>query len=676
MASISDEVAALRGTRPATFKDLLTNKPFTRLAAAMTVSSFGDWVGFVAVSTMVAEIVPEGGSVTGASFAVAGVMIARMLPSLLIGPFIGVIIDRFDRRKVMMSADIGRAVLYATMPLLGSLGSLAAIYVLSFVIESLSLLWSPARDASIPRLVPRRQLANANSVSIVSTYGTLPLSGGVYAILAAISVALGTGNIPTGLEIPYLGANPWALALWLDAGTFIFSAVMLTRVPISIPKSQLRQGEKLDFGKLGRDIMDGVRFIREHPLAGSMTIGIVIAFCGVGAVISLSPLYANSLGAGAAGYGLLVAAFGTGMALGMVLVNQVYKALDKEHVFYLAMIASGGLLVAMAAVPGIAGAVLFAVALGLFVGATWVTGYTLLQETVADEFRGRTFSALNILSKLGLLATLAFFPVLSGSLQSLKVLGLEYSGVRAALAVAGGMVVFGGLYTRVGLHRYRMQKPRPLGLIPKLRKAPPEGVFVVFEGVEGAGKGTQIDLAERALLADGREVLVTREPGGTDLGERLRQMLLAHETGHLEPRTEALLFGAARSQVVATVIRPALEAGKVVLCDRYIDSSLAYQGVARGVGEQDVLTLNVWATQGLFPDLVVLLHLEPEIGLERAGDPDRFEAEGVNFHAKVADAYLHIAEEHPERIVVVDASEPPAEVHDRVMEAIRRVVPS
>jgi dTMP kinase len=317
---------------------------------------------------------------------------------------------------------------------------------------------------------------------------------------------------------------------------------------------------------------------------------------------------------------------------------------------------------------------LFAVVLGLCVGAAWVTGYTLLQETVADEFRGRTFSALNILSKLGLLATLAFFPTLAGVIGRHEVFNLDLSGTRVALIVAGASVVLGGLFTRVGLHRYRMQKPRPLGLIPRLRKPPPEGVFIAFEGVEGSGKGTQIEMLRAALEAEGREVLVTREPGGTELGERLREMLLAHSTGHLEPRTEALLFGAARAQVVATVIRPALEAGKVVLCDRYIDSSLAYQGVGRGVGEQDVLTLNVWATQGLFPDLVVLLHLEPEIGLERAGDPDRFEAEGVTFHAKVADAYLHIAEEHPERVVVVDAARSPAAVHDAVMDAVRRVV--
>ncbi|HEX6400468.1 MAG TPA: dTMP kinase, partial [Actinomycetota bacterium] len=134
---------------------------------------------------------------------------------------------------------------------------------------------------------------------------------------------------------------------------------------------------------------------------------------------------------------------------------------------------------------------------------------------------------------------------------------------------------------------------------------------------------------------------------------------------------EALLFAASRAQTVHSVIRPALAEGRVVICDRYVDSSLAYQGWGRGLGEQDVLTLNVWATQGLFPDLVILLHLEPERGLLRSTEaPDRMELEGQDFHAKVADAYLKIAEEHPERFVVVEADREPAEVFDAVREAL------
>ncbi len=199
--------------------------------------------------------------------------------------------------------------------------------------------------------------------------------------------------------------------------------------------------------------------------------------------------------------------------------------------------------------------------------------------------------------------------------------------------------------------------------------------FITFEGVEGSGKSTQLRLLAARLRRNRRRVLVTREPGGTELGEKIREVLLDPKTGKLDARSEALLFAAARAQTVTSVIRPALAEGKVVICDRYVDSSLAYQGWGRGLGEQDILTLNVWGTQGLFPDLVILLHLEPERGLLRSTDPpDRMELEGQDFHAKVADAYLKIAEEHPERFVVIDADKPSAEVFDAVRVAIDKAL--
>jgi dTMP kinase len=200
-------------------------------------------------------------------------------------------------------------------------------------------------------------------------------------------------------------------------------------------------------------------------------------------------------------------------------------------------------------------------------------------------------------------------------------------------------------------------------------------LFIVFEGVEGAGKGTQIALAKGYVESKGLDVIVTREPGGTGFGDRLRETILDPATGTVDPRAEALVFAAARAQLVSTVIRPALEEGKVVLCDRFIDSSVAYQGFGRGLGEQDVLTLNAWATQGLFPDLVILLHLEPEEGLARAGDDrDRIEGEDLAFHAKVADAYLRIAEEHPDRFHVVDATQSLEAVRMQVQEGLNRVL--
>ncbi len=202
MSTFADEVAALRGTKPATLKDLLTHPAFSRLLAAMAVSSLGDWVGFVAVTSLVAGI--SGGA---AGFAIGGVMIARMLPAILFGPFAGALIDRVNRKHVMIIADLGRGAMYASMAFVRTLW---AIYLLSFAIECLSLLWSPARDASLPNIVPRRQLANANSIGLVSTYATLPLGGAVFALLAGVSSAL-------HVQLPYMGSHPESLPLLLDA---------------------------------------------------------------------------------------------------------------------------------------------------------------------------------------------------------------------------------------------------------------------------------------------------------------------------------------------------------------------------------------------------------------------------------------------------------------------------
>ena len=664
MAAFADEVAALRGTRSATLKDLLTLPAFRRLLAAMSVSSLGDWVGFVAVTSLVAKL---GGSAAG--FAVGGVMTARMLPAIVFGPLAGVLIDRFDRKQIMIVADVARGVMYGSMAFVGQLW---LIFLLSFVIECFSLLWTPARDASLPNLVPRRQLANANSIGLVSTYGTLPLGGAIFALLAGFSSWIAA-------RAPYLGSHKESLALLLDAGTFAFSALMVSRVPIRTPTG--RSIGRFDLSRVWRDVRDGVRFLREDSIASAMTGGIVIAFAAVGAVLALGPIFVNTtLHAGTAGWGIVVVAFGVGMAIGMAGTNEVAKFVERDLTFVWSLVAAAGALFVLAAMPNLALAAVVTVWLGLFCGLAWVSGYTLLQENVEDEFRGRTFGSLTVLSRLGLFLSLTAFPILSnvyGVHHGLHIGGqhIDLSGTRLALWTAGLLALAAGLNTRRLLRRHRLSRPQPLTLVPKLRRPPATGLFVAFEGVEGSGKGTQIRLAEEYLRSAGHDVLVTREPGGTEVGEKVRGILLDPGTGKLDARTEALLFAAARAQMVMNVIRPALADGKVVICDRYVDSSLAYQGWGRGLGEQDVLTLNVWATQGLFPDLVILLHLEPERGLLRSTEPpDRMELEGQDFHAKVADAYLKIAEEHPERFVVVEADTSPAEVFEGVKAALDRVV--
>jgi len=192
-------------------------------------------------------------------------------------------------------------------------------------------------------------------------------------------------------------------------------------------------------------------------------------------------------------------------------------------------------------------------------------------------------------------------------------------------------------------------------------------VFIALEGVDGSGKSTQVALLAEAL---GPDTVRIREPGGTDAAEAIRGTLADPEIA-LEPTAELLLFFAARADLAARVIRPALEAGRVVLSDRFVDSTEAYQGVARGLGVEVVAELNRIATGGLLPDLTILVRVDPEVGLARARSADRFEAEGIGFQRLVAQAYEAIARREPRRVAAVDGTGTPQEVHERVLEACR-----
>ncbi len=194
-------------------------------------------------------------------------------------------------------------------------------------------------------------------------------------------------------------------------------------------------------------------------------------------------------------------------------------------------------------------------------------------------------------------------------------------------------------------------------------------MFISFEGLDGCGKTTQAALLAEAAAAGGREVVPVREPGGTAPGERIRSLLLDPGLA-IDPWAEALLYAAARAQLVAEVIRPALERGATVIADRYVDSSLAYQGCARGLGVDEVLAVNRAATSGLLPDRTVLLVLDTAAAADRRGEPDRIEAEGTSFHRRVAEGFAVAARRFPDRIAVVDASGTPEQVAGRVREAV------
>ena len=200
-------------------------------------------------------------------------------------------------------------------------------------------------------------------------------------------------------------------------------------------------------------------------------------------------------------------------------------------------------------------------------------------------------------------------------------------------------------------------------------------MFITFEGGEGAGKSTAIKRIVEKLTSEGYEIVLTREPGGTPIAEEIRNVILDKKNTAMDPRTEALLYAASRRQHLVDEVIPALKEGKLVLCDRFLDSSLAYQGGARGIGIDTVYNMNLFATEGMLPDLTILYDIKPEEGLARIAansqrEVNRLDVEKLTFHNKVRDSFHELAKKFPERFVIVDASKTPDEVFEDAYKAI------
>ena len=204
-------------------------------------------------------------------------------------------------------------------------------------------------------------------------------------------------------------------------------------------------------------------------------------------------------------------------------------------------------------------------------------------------------------------------------------------------------------------------------------------MFITFEGCEGSGKSTAIETIKNRLLKDGYEVLLTREPGGTPISEDIRKVILSKHNTDMDPMTEALLYAASRRQHIQQKILPALSQDKIVLCDRFLDSSLAYQGKARGLGMDNIYELNHYATDGLEPDITIFFDLKPEDGLSRISknklrEVNRLDKEKLEFHNKVYDGFMELAKNNPDRYIVIDASKSPDEVaEDAYTKILKRI---
>lgn len=656
----------------AAYRTLLRNSRFNNLFFAMLTSSLGDWIGVLAILALTKTIL---GPTRAAAFALSGVMIARILPTLLLGPVAGVFVDRWDRKRTLIVTDIGRGVV---MFLIAFANDVYALFLGTLVIETMSTLFIPTKDALLPSLVERRRLVQANQLSLGVTYGTLPLGGALYAALAGTSTTFLS-------DWQFLADRPEALAIWFNALTFFASAVFIAR--IATPERRDRRARRGESGSTGtwQDLKEGFSFIANQPLIRALVIGVMAAFLAAGVVVAVGEFFTGVVNAGTTGFGVLVAVVGAGLVLGLVLAAPLSARIDKERMFAPGIGVAGLALIVTAFMPRLDLAAIPAFVMGVGAGVAFVVGYTLLQEQATDDIRGRTFAAFNTGVRLALFTSLVVGPALVAFIgpegqqvqEAGEVIGAtvpyQIGGVRITLIVAGTIALIGSVWTGRSISSVRERlRDDELDLEAEVEEGErARGLFITLEGGEGAGKSTQLRLLRNAVKRAGCDVVVTREPGGTAVGEYVRDLLLDPETNGLTDRAEALLYAAARAQLADEVIRPALDKGAVVLCDRFVDSSIVYQGLARGLGDGPVERLNTWGTTGLNPDLVILLDVEAEEGLRRVGDDhDRIEGSGLGFHQSVNEAFRRRAAEHPDRFLVLDASRPVEDLHADIRDAV------
>jgi dTMP kinase len=695
---------------------VLSIKSFRRLWIATSLSSLGDWLSLLALSALAYSLTGQHLQATAGAIAVGGVWITSLLPYLLFGPLAGAVADRLDRRINLVVGDVFRAVLYLSIPLnlvFGFANKLTWLYVAQFLASCASLFWTPAKDASIPNLVPPDKLDQANQYSLLTTYGTAPLASLIFVAFASISRGLSQGSNS------YFG-NPAqgqvSLALYFNVITFVISAITVYSLR-DLPRR--RNGEAISVPSVAKSIWQGWRFVGQNQVVRGLTIGMIGAFAGAGAVVGLGYAYIRStLSGGSGGWGTVFAAMFIGLALGMSAGVRFLGKFSKRRLFGLAIAAAGVPLALIGLIPNLPIVVFLVVVLGILAGMAYVTAYTVVGREVDDDTRGRTFAFLQSALRVVMFGVIALSGLLAGGITSLigKLSGSPdvHVGTVTYNAVGNNVVLLLAAVVAMvlGYRAYQQMDDRPgVPLLPDLvaairgkalpytpetavpangrkdvwsgvhgtarsRQPQQRGLLVAFEGGEGAGKSTQARLLAIWLRENGYDVLATHEPGATKVGMRIRALLL--DTAHtgLSPWSEVMMYAADRAEHVSSVIEPALARGTIVVTDRYVDSTLAYQGGGRQLPLNPIRRVNELATGGLVPDLTFLLDLPPAAGLgRRVRSADRLEAEPEQFHDRVRATFLALARADPDRYVVLDATMDVTQLSKAVQGALRDRLP-
>ncbi|MFF3461685.1 dTMP kinase [Streptomyces sp. NPDC002619] len=694
--------ALVADSRERAVRALLRHPQLKRLWSAQLVTGIGDALALLVLVVLALQAaIAEGsfgGGYRGVAFAVATVFGARILAMLLfgavlLGPLTSLTSQDgpLDRRWTMAVADGLRAALLIVAPLWidwTSQNALAVLLVTAFVTGVAERFWSVCRESAAPALLPGPPPEGATvrplpdhmdalrRLSLRTSFVAIPLAAAALVVAALLNNLLGTG-------IAWFAQHQAALGSYVAAGLFAASLSVLTA--LELPDTRTPRA---------RSPLEGLRRPRTGtgPDKGRTgAVPLLVPACAavagaIAAAVAVSVLQATDVGGGPVTYGLLVLVLTGGVVVGIRTAPAVLPSLSRRRLLALAIAFTGVALLAGGLVPDVTTVLLILALAGIGAGVAANTGHTLLDQESEDYRRARTTEHLHAVVRVFVALGALIAPVVAAligphRLENGKFV-FAHGGAAFTLMLVGALLlpvaalVLAKVDDRSGVPLRHDLRDALLGGDDPAQAPAANGFFIALEGGDGAGKSTQAEALAEWIRAKGHEVVLTREPGATPVGKRLRSILLDVSSAGLSHRAEALLYAADRAEHVDTVVRPALERGAVVISDRYIDSSVAYQGAGRDLSPTEIARINRWATNGLVPHLTVLLDVVPETARERFTEaPDRLELEPAEFHARVRAGFLTLAASDPGRYLVVDAGQEPEAVTTVIRHRLDTVLP-
>lgn len=698
--------ALVADSRERAVRALLRRPQLRRLWSAQLVGGVGDILALLVLVLLAVQAAigagSFGGGYRGVAFAVATVFGVRILATLLfgavlLGPLTSLTSQDgpLDRRWTMVGADGLRAALLIVAPLWIDWtpgNALAVLLVTVFVTGVAERFWTVCRESAASALLPAPPLEGATvrplpdhmdalrRLSLRTSFVAIPLAAAVLVVAGLLNNLLGAGA-------DWFAGHQAALASYVAAGLFAASLSVVTFLELPAVRTPRARSplEGMRRPRSGGNGGDGV----DKGRTGALPL-LVFACAAVAAVVAatvaVAVLHAKDLGGGPVLYGLAVGALTGGVVVGIRTAPAVLPSLSRRRLLALAIAFAGVTLLAAGLVPDDTTVLLLLALTGVGAGVAANTGHALLDQETEDHRRARITEHLHAVVRVYVALGAVVGPVLAAAigphrLESGKFV-FAHGGAAFVLMLLGALLlplaalVLAKADDRSGVPLRHDLRDALLGGDDPVPTPATNGFFIALEGGDGAGKSTQAEALAEWIRGKGHEVVLTREPGATPVGKRLRSILLDVSSAGLSHRAEALLYAADRAEHVDTVVRPALERGAVVVSDRYIDSSVAYQGAGRDLSPTEIARINRWATNGLVPHLTVLLDVAPEAARERFTEaPDRLESEPAEFHARVRSGFLTLAAADPGRYLVVDAGQEPEAVTSVVRHRLDQVLP-